>query len=111
MLSEVKPSFKQDIHDILQKSMYEAFMCNFKGSGDEVIDQYTHKKVEEMSNMISKKFADTATDGLINSIDKYIKSIGVFINVTPAGIALTGPTGPVTGTITITPSTSIINIK
>jgi hypothetical protein len=110
MLKEAKQKFEKDVEDILIKAMSEAFKGTSSKCGDSLIDDYMEDSINKIANKFANKVAECAAKPLTDAIDEYIKASGLFINVSPAGIALSGPTGPVTGTITINPSTSKIEI-
>lgn len=111
MLQTAKPKFEKEVEKILKKSMYEAFKSTFSMGDEDVVNKHMENAIKESAKKFSESVAKEATIPLTDAIDEYIKASGLFINVTPAGIALTSPTGPVTGTITITPQTSNIIIK
>ena len=111
MLKEAKQKFENDVEELLYDAMSEAFKGTSGKSGDSLIDNYMEDSINKMADKFASKVAEVAAKPLTDAIDEYIKASGLFINVTPAGIALTGPTGPVTGTITINPSTSSIEIQ
>ena len=111
MLSDNIKKFEDDVHDILNDSMYEMLMSSFSKSEDELINSYTERVISKAAKNMAKKFADLATKPLTKTIDEHIKSSGLFINVLPQGIQLTSPVGPCTGVINITPQTAEIQIQ
>jgi hypothetical protein len=110
MLKEAKQKFENDVEKLLIKSMSEAFKGTFNKCDDDLVDDYMEETIKKVADKFANKVAECAAKPLTDAIDEYIKASGLFINVSPAGIALSGPTGPVTGTITINPSTSKIEI-
>lgn len=111
MLKNAKSKFEKNVEDLLTDAMYHAFKCTYNASGDDLIDAYVEDSVNKYAKNFAKSVAEKATKPLTDAIDEYIKASGLFINISPAGIALTSPAGPVTGTITINPSTSNIEIQ
>lgn len=111
MLKTNKNKFEEDVYKILEDSMYTMLMGSFSNSGDELIDSYMEDKMDKASKEMAKRFAKSAYKPLTDAIEDHIKSSGIYINISPAGIALTSPVGPVTGTITINPQTSKIEIQ
>lgn len=111
MLKQAKPKFESDLKKILTNAMYKAFVSMYSSGDDDTIDKYMKRTVEAGAKKFAETIANEAAIPLTDAIDEYIKASGLFVTVSPAGIALSGPTGPVTGTITISPQTSNINIK
>lgn len=111
MLKDNKNKFDRDVHSILKNAMYNTLISSFSNSGDELIDSYSENKLNKVADRMATVFADKAAEPLTTAIEDHIKSLGLFINVLPSGIALSGATGPVTGSITITPQTSKIQIQ
>lgn len=112
MLKDAKSKFKEDVEELLKNAMYQAFVGTYvKNDDDDLIDAYIEDGIKKISDKFAKTVAEQAAAPLTDAIEEYIKASGLFINISPAGIALTSPTGPVTGTITINPSTSSIEIR
>lgn len=111
MLKDNKNKFDDNVYDILKNAMYNMLISSFSKTGDELIDSYSENKIDKMSKNMAETFADLAAKPLTDAIEEHIKSSGLFINILPAGIALTSPVGPCTGTITITPQTAEIQIQ
>ena len=110
MFKDAKLKFEQNVSDLLKNSMYNAFKETFIKGNDDLIDAYMEDSINKAAKNFADKVSELAAVKLTDAIDEYIKASGLFINVSPTGIALSGPTGPVTGTITINPSTSKISI-
>lgn len=116
MLQEAKPKFEKDVNDILKDATYKAFMNTFTSKGgDDAADRNMKKEIDANAKQFAEKFAEqvakTLAVPLTDAIDEYIKASGLFINILPSGIALANAAGMVTGTITINPQTSNIEIK
>ena len=111
MLKKAKPKFESDIKQLIEDSMYNAFISTFSKGDEDVIDAYLEKALDESAKKFARKVSEKAATPLADAIDEYIKSMGIFITVQPLGISLTGPTGPVSGVINITPQTSNITIQ
>ena len=110
MLKTNKPKFENYVKSILETAMYETLMDSFSKSGDNLIDSYVEKSIDNAAKKMARKFADKAAIPLTDAIDTHIKAAGININISPAALTLSNTAGPVTGTITITPTTSKIEI-
>lgn len=119
MLSAELLNFQKKLNKIIKYSAIEAATEAFKETVDPI--EGSNKANNEFKNHIDKsakrfgkkfgeKFADEVSNDLAKAIMEYIQSAGVVINCLPNAIALTGPTGPVTGTIMINDTTSNISI-
>lgn len=110
MLKDNKLIFEDKVKGILEKSMYETLICTFNKGGDQLIDKYVQNNIHNMAESMAKTFSEIAAKPLTDYIDEHIKSAGININISPAALALSSSTGPVTGNIIINDATSKIEI-
>ena len=110
MLTTNIKKFETDVKQILESSMYETLTNSFIQSGDGVIDKYVKDGIDDAAKKMSKVFAESAAKPLTQAINDHIKSAGIIITIPPTAMALTCAVGPVTGTISVTPVTSNIEI-
>lgn len=105
MLIDAKPKLQKDIYDILQKSMYEAYMTSFIDDDDvdNDIRNRVKKEMTKSAKKYSEKFANEACGPLSQAIYEFVKSIGII--TTPK--SLTSPHGPVVGKIDVKEHTII----
>lgn len=72
--------------------LYKGFLSTF---GDQPTDQSC-----DMAMRFAKEAAPDITDGIVDSIDTYLKSLMINIPAAPQA-SLVSPVGPVTGTVLI----------
>ena len=95
MLINAKPTLEQDIKDIFKESLYEAYMTQYTGSGEDYISKSVKQSTEKSAKLFSEEAAELISKPLAEAIYKFVLEIGIEAKPNK----LTSTNGPVSGVI------------